>query len=387
MTTLWKPAAALALAAGTLMGCAVHREAAEPARLLAYVGSDGAQLRVLSLEADGRLAAPRVVAEVPKSRWLIANPAKAVLYVAIDGGAQEGSVAAFSMDRGSGALQALNAVPAGGSGTTFLSQDAASATLLAANFGSGTASSIAVKPDGSLDAKASTVQDAGSGPHRRQAGPHAHAVTLDPSGRFALVSDMGADRVFVYGFDRARHQLVNDDAAVARAFAAPPGSGPRRAMFGASGRVVYVLNELSAELMILAWDGETGRLTPVHTQAVSSEGFTGAKSAAEIAQSRDGRFIYVADRGEGRLIVYRADPASGQLTFEQRIPSGGDGPWAFDIDPSGHWLLVANYRSNQLNLFAIDPATGRLSDTGQSVASPGPVSVAFVRASRRQQDQ
>jgi len=387
MTTLWRRAAPLAIAAAMLAGCAVQREAVEPARLLAYVGSDGAQLHVLSLEADGRLAAPRVVAEVPKSRWLIANPAKAVLYVAIDGGAQEGSVAAFAMDRGSGALQALNAVPAGGSGTTFLSQDAASATLLAANFGSGTASSIAVKPDGSLDAKASTVQDAGSGPHRRQASPHAHAVTLDPSGHYALVSDMGADRVFVYGFDRARHQLVNDDAAAARAFATPPGSGPRRAMFGASGRVVYVLNELSAELMTLAWDGGTGRLTPLHTQAISSDGFTGAKSAAEIAQSRDGHFIYVADRGEGRLVVYRADPTSGRLSFEQRIPSGGDGPWAFDIDPSGHWLLVANYRSNKLNLFSIDPVTGRLSDTGQSVASPGPVSVAFVRASRRQQDQ
>ena len=45
---------------------------------------------------------------------------------------------------------------------------------------------------------------------------------------------------------------------------------------------------------------------------------------------------------------------------------------------TGRWLLVANYRSNRINLFAVDRDTGRLSDTGQSVESPAPVSVTFL---------
>jgi 6-phosphogluconolactonase len=251
-------------------------------------------------------------------------------------------------------------------------------TLLAANFGAGSISSIAINADGSLGALVSTIQAAGSGPHKRQAGPHAHGAVVDPSGRFALVSDLGADRVFVDGFDRATHALSPADPAHPRAFAAPAGSGPHRAVFGADGRFVYLFNELSAELLTLRWDARGGQLALVQSLQTSSAEFKGVKSGSELALGRDGRFAYVENRGENALVVYRVDPVSGELAFVQRIACGGEKPWSFAIDGSGRWMLVANQQSNRVSLLRIDPASGLLADTGQAVEAPAPLSVAFV---------
>lgn len=362
-----------------LAGAGAARAADCAQAALAYVGTEGGGIRALRVDAcAGRLANIGPVADVPKPRWLLTHPTLPVVYAADDGGAQEGRVIAYAVDRASGALGRIDEVGAGGAGTTYLGLDADAKRLLAANFGAGSVSSISVNADGSLGTRVSTLKDTGSGPHRRQAGAHAHQATVDPSGRYALVADMGADRVFVYGFDRATGALSADDAANMRAFATAPGSGPRRAVFGADGRFVYVLAELSAEVLTLRWDAASGRLTQVQSLATSSAGFQGAKSTSEIAVSRDGRFVYVADRGEGALVVYRVDPKAGTLTWLQRLPSGGQAPWAFAIDPSGRWMLVANYRSNQVNLFHIDPGTGRLADTAQSLEAPGPLSATFV---------
>lgn len=373
------------LLGGLLLACnawaaAPYAHAADcaPAEI-AYIGTDGQHLRALRFDAcKGLLSMIGPVAEVPKPRWAVAQTQPPVLYVATDGNGQEGSVVAFVMDGATGALTPLNETAAGGGGTTHLWLDKPSMTLLAANFGGGSTSSFSVSSDGRVGALVTTVKATGSGPHRRQTSPHAHGVTVDPSGRYALVADMGADRVFVYGLDRATHALLADDAAVPRAFVAPAGSGPRRAIFGASGHFVYVLNELTAEVMVLRWDATQGRLSQVQTVPLSNPEFQGVKSASEIAVSRDGRFVYASNRAENTLVVWRVDADTGALTPLQRLPSGGEAPWAFEIHPSGQWMLVANYRSNRLNLFRIDPGSGQLSDTGQVVESPAPVSVTFV---------
>lgn len=351
-----------------LAGCASAPRCS--ANEIAYVGTDGTQLRALRFDAcTGQLAALGSVADVAKPRWTTSHPSLPILYAALDAG----RVAAFTVDRTSGALTPLNDAPAGGGGTTHLLVDAPSNTLLAANFSGGSVSSLALQPDGRVGPLVGTIKATGSGPHRRQASPHAHGLSVSPDGRHALVADMGADRVFVYGLDRATHALRD----IGQAFATPPGSGPRRAIFGRDGRFVYVLNELSAELMVLRWDAPG--LALQQTLAVSTPEFSGAKSTSEIALSGDGRFLYVGNRGENLLTVYRIDPATGALQLAQRLPSGGEGLWHFDLHASGRWLLVANYRSNRINQFAVDVQTGQLSDTGRSVESPAPVSVTFFK--------
>jgi 6-phosphogluconolactonase len=368
----------LALSAGLFAGCAGTTSGCAPAKL-AYVGAEGGQLHALRLDAcTGTLVSLGPVASVPRPRWAVVHPTLPVLYVASDENAKEGVVVAYAIDRATGALAKVNDVAVGSGGTTHLWLDAPSMTLLAANFSAGSTTSLVVQRDGSLGARVSTLKASGSGPHRRQTGPRAHGTAVDPSGRYALAADMGADRVFVYGFDRANHVLSPDSATEPKSFATPAGSGPRRAVFGADGRVVYVLNELTAEVMVLRWDVQQGRLSLVQALPTSSAAFKGGKSTAEIVVSHDGRFVYVADRGESALVVFRADAATGELTLMQRTGSGGETPWAFGIDASGRWMLVANQRSQKVSLFGIDPVSGQLKDTGQSVGVPAPLSVTFV---------
>lgn len=366
------------LSAGLLGGCASVGSGCD-AKGLVYVGTDTTQLRALRFDScAGRLSMIGPVADVAKPRWTLTHPTLPIVYAAIDGSGKDGSVIAYTVDRESGALTRINEVSTGGGGTTHLLLDAASNTLLASNFGGGSASSIAINDDGSLGARVSTLKATGSGPHRRQASPHAHAASVDPSGKYALVADMGADRVFVYGFDRTTRVLSTEGAADLRTFVSTPGSGPRRAMFGPTGRFVYVLNELTAELVTLRWDAQRARLSQVQMLQTTSPEFKGAKSGSELVMSRDGRFLYVGNRGESTLVVYRIDADTGELSLVQRTRSGGEGPWHFEIHPSGRWLLVANYRSNSVDLFSIDPASGMLTDTSESIDTPAPVSVGFM---------
>jgi hypothetical protein len=44
---------------------------------------------------------------------------------------------------------------------------------------------------------------------------------------------------------------------------------------------------------------------------------------------------------------------------------------------SGRWLLVANLLSDTVNLFSIDPRSGRATDTGVSTPIPSPDCITF----------
>jgi 6-phosphogluconolactonase (cycloisomerase 2 family) len=372
-----------ALAASAAAGAGVPRLAAAPGAPagLLYVGTWGVG-QVYAIRFDPALATMTPVGPVAQagSNWVVAHPTKAVLYVA--GSEPGGIIRVFRIDEASGALQQFGEIetettPAGG--LSYMGVDVQSRTLLAADFPAGTAVSVPIGTDGGLGAVASRVQDTGSGPSPRQLGPHAHHVVPDPTGRFALVADFGADRVFVYRFDRATRALSPGTPDGPLSYATAPGSGPRRLAFHPGGRTVYLLNELTADIQTLHWNARDGLLTHRQSLPTDSPGHTGTTSAAELAISRDGRFLYTSNRGENTLVVFSADRRTGLLTQVQRIPCAGLIPWSFSLHPGGRWLFVANQASNTVNLFRVDPRSGQLTDTGASVPVPKPDCITFSR--------
>ncbi len=358
--------------------------AAPPTQTLVYVGTQaneaGQGVVAARLDAKtGRLTPLGVVAEIARPTWVLAHPSRPVLYAVSETGAADGQVQgkvhALRADPATGRLSPISTVDSGGGGPTHLALDAAAKGLLVANYASGHVAALPVRADGGLEPPASVQADQGSGPSPRQKGPHAHGSVVDPSGRFALVADLGADRVFVYPYDRRARRL---GAASADSLALPPGSGPRHLAFHPGGRFVFLISELVPQLRTYAWDAHKGRLTPTHATPPLSE--TPKASGAEIAVSRDGRFVYASVRVENVIVAFAVDPRTGALTEIQRIASGGQTPWSFGIDQTGRWLLAANQGSNTVTVLARDPATGRLAATDQSLLVGKPTSLAFLAA-------
>ena len=87
--------------------------------------------------------------------------------------------------------------------------DATGKNVLVANYGSGSVACLPIDTDGRLRGEHSFIQHKVSGTDpRRQNSPHAHSINLDAAGRFAVVADLGLDRVFVYKFNPAEGRLA-----------------------------------------------------------------------------------------------------------------------------------------------------------------------------------
>jgi 6-phosphogluconolactonase len=376
-------AAAATVAAATVAGPALTAQAATstasntgaPGRDLLYIGSWAAN-GLYAAWFDRAQGTMELIGSVNgiQANWTTMHPSLPVIYVA--GNDLAGSVSAFRVDHTTGALTAVgDSVPTDSANTlsgglAYIGVDAPSGTLLAANYAAGIAATLPIARDGRLGAPVSEIQDSGSGPSARQAGPHVHDMTVAPGGHYILTPDFGADKVFVRRFDRATRQLSADGVPGPGYYAVTAGDAPRRIEFHPNGRIAYLLCELGADIQTLAWDPRTATLTQLQDQSIDTAGFTGTPSAAELALSADGRFVYVSNRGQNSLLAYSADPRTGLLTLVQRTDCGGDNPWSISVHPDGRWMFVANRLSNTVNLFSIDRASGTLTNTGTSIAVP-----------------
>ncbi len=330
---------------------------------------------------SGQLTSMGQVASLELPTWVVAHPELPVLYAVSEvgnDGLSEASVSSLEINKATGQLRLMNSVGSVGGGATHLTVDPASRTVFAANFGSGQVTWFPTFPDGRLGMPWAVQSHYGSGPTLpRQAVPHAYGVAVDPTGRYALVTDMGADGIFIYRFDAATRQLTPAPTPFVRA---TPGSGPRRVKFSPDGRFLFMITELTAEVVSYRWDARRGRLHHVQSLSTNSPEFTGptgTNNGAHIDVSPDGRYVYTSNRVENTVVVHAVNQRNGTLREVQRISSNGQNPRAMSLHPGGRWLLVTNNASNSIAVFAVDPATGMLS-LKSSVTMPSPASVAFI---------
>jgi 6-phosphogluconolactonase len=221
------------------------------------------------------------------------------------------------------------------------------------------------------------MQHTGSGPNAaRQGGAHAHCIVADPSNRFVLAADLGADRVFVYHLDLDRKSLrrVERGDAIMRS-----GAGPRHIAFHPTLPLVFVANELDSTVATLRFDAGRGALSPLDTRSTLPAGWTGTNYPADIHVAPSGRTLYVSNRGHNSIAVFSVAESTGALALDQVISTDGDWPRNFSLDPTGRWLLVANQRSDSVVVFARDQNSGRLTPTRERIALPSPACLRFCR--------
>jgi 6-phosphogluconolactonase (cycloisomerase 2 family) len=75
--------------------------------------------------------------------------------------------------------------------------------------------------------------------------------------------------------------------------------------------------------------------------------------------------------------MYAADPKTGLLTSLGWVSTQGKTPRFIALDPSQRFLYAANEQGDSIVIFGVEPATGRLTPTGQVVRKASPVAIAF----------
>src|SRR5260221_8576156 len=89
-----------------------------------------------------------------------------------------------------------------------------------------------------------------------------------------------------------------------------------------------------------------------------------------LALSRDQRFLYSVHGDEDYVTAFALDPATGQAKLLNRAATGGKNGVREAVDPSGKFLVMANYASGSVAVLAIAP-DGSLKDQHQVVQLPG----------------
>ncbi|MFI2435410.1 lactonase family protein [Streptomyces sp. NPDC018693] len=306
-----------------------------PGIVTATVDPDSGGLTVLSM-AD----------TVPDPSCLALSPDGGMLYAVSE--TADGTVTAYRVD-GDVPERTGPPVPVGGSGPTHLTVH--DGHVLTANYGSGSVTAVPIRADGTLARAASAVlTHTGSGPYTpRQQGPHAHHVLSDPAGRWLVSVDLGTDSVRVCTLREGR-------ISVHREIALRPGSGPRHLAFHPEGTYAYVVNELAPTVTVCRWDTVDGALKPLAETPVLPGAPAGDAYPSGIAVAPDGRFVWVATRGEDVLSVFVVASGGEVLRLVGTVPCGGHWPRA--LAESGGRLYVANERSGDVTWFRLDPATG-----------------------------
>jgi len=310
--------------------------------------------------------------------FLAIHPNGRVLYAVNEiekhNGRATGAVSSFAIARDTGALSRIGEQPSEGGAPCYVSVDRSGRVVLVANYVGGSVALFPIQPDGAIAPATSVVQHTGSGPNAdRQSAPHAHCILADPSNRFALAADLGADRVFVYRLDTEVNKLrhVEGGDAVMRA-----GAGPRHIAFHPMLPLVFVTDELDSTVTTLRFDTERGKLSAIDTRSTLPPGWTGTNYPADIHVAPSGRILYVSNRGHNSIAAFSV-ASSGSLALDQVVSTDGDWPRNFSLDPTGRWLLVANQKSNSIVVFGRDQESGRLTPTRQRIALPSPVCLRF----------
>ncbi|GGC45085.1 3-carboxymuconate cyclase [Parapedobacter defluvii] len=297
------------------------------------------------------------------------------VYAVNENGAGRGAASAFTYEKATGKLKLLNQQLTQGDAPCHITTDKGGTHVIASNYTGGSISVFAIERDGSLGPLKQLIQHTGSGPDKtRQQEPHVHSAFFTPDERRIYVQDLGTDKINIYDFQptNADHPLVPATPPFVKS---APGGGPRHIAQSADGSVVYLVQEMTAKVMVYRQQNE--QLKAVQEVEINEEGFSGKNGAADIKLSPDGKFLYASNRGDANtLAIYRVS-VDGTLVKVGNQSVLGRVPRNFAISPDGRYLLVANQNTDEVVVFARNTETGMLTDTQHRIAVPAPVCLVF----------
>jgi 6-phosphogluconolactonase len=300
-----------------------------------------------------------LVTEETNPTYLTTNQANQLFCVT------KGGVASYNEE-----LVPVNSVVQDKPNPCYVAFDEARQLLYAAFYHTGEVASYTVDSDGSLALVDMIQHTHQTGPHKNQDKAHVHYTNLTPDNRLA-VCDLGTDEVYTYDVSENGHLT---EVAI---YHATPGSGPRHLVFHPNATTAYLINELNSTLTVLAYDQTNGTFTKKQEVSTLPADFTGENGGAAIRITRDGQFVYCANRGHNSLGVFRIAANDDQLTLVECVASGGDFPRDFNLSADDAYVVCANQNTDNLALFKRDATSGKLTLLQDDFEAPECVCVVF----------
>lgn len=218
----------------------------------------------------------------------------------------------------------------------------------------GTVSNIAVFPitaDGSLGSPSDVRPLTGEiGINRKeQTASKPHHAQFSPDGQTIAIADKGLDEVQFFDFDPGG-KLMWREADTVRL---PWGAGPRNLAYHPTLPYLYLLNELDSTVVSIALNASSKRPEAIQRLSSQSGRFSLQHRAAWIEISKDGRLVYVGNRGQDTIGVFSIDFATGALSAVGWSDTGGRVPRHFALSPAGDRMFVANEFSHDVMQFTV----------------------------------
>jgi 6-phosphogluconolactonase len=335
--------ASIALAASLLSSAA-------SADTFAYVANaESNDISVFRVEpSSGKVEAMETVAfpgvdKAGSSTPLAVSPDKRTLFVGVR--AEPYVALSFAIDASSGRLS-YRGRGALADSMANIATDRSGKFLFSASYGG---NKVAVNPigaDGIVGAPTQVIST----------GLNAHAFLPSPDNAYVFATNLGSDQILSFHFDAATGAVTpNVPAAVKVA----EKNGPRHFVFHPNGKFVYLVNELSAALLVFSYDAAHGTWHEVQQASALPDKFEGKPWAADIHLTPDGRFLYASERTSSTIAAFKVDAESGRLTALGSVPTEKQ-PRGFAIDPSGHLLAAVGELSNAMTVYRIDGESGAL---------------------------
>lgn len=208
----------------------------------------------------------------------------------------------------------------------------------------------------------------------RQVGPHAHCAHFWK--QWVFIPDLGENAVFQYRYD-AQKKMLEPDTHIEF----EPGSGPRHMVIHPDLDICYVSNELFNTVCVAELDAadpnvSKPRLIPIQYES-TLENRDQVSYVSEIKLSADARFLYVSNRGDNSLAIFKVLD-DGKLERIDIVPTGGKFPRHFAISPCGKAVIVANQDSSMINVFSRNTESGLLTASNKQYEIPAPNYVRFL---------
>jgi YVTN family beta-propeller protein len=182
----------------------------------------------------------------------------------------------------------------------------------------------------------------------------ANWVAVDPSGKFAYVATLSS--TFGSAGSMSMYTINATTGALTSIGAIAAGTDPVSVAVDPTGKFAYVTNFSSNYVSMYSINTTTGILTFIGLIAAGT-------NPSSVAADPTGKFAYVTNSGSNDVSMYTINATTGNLTPIGTIAAGSN-PTSIAIHLSGKFAYVTNSGANDVSMYTIDAATGALTLIG-----------------------